>query len=99
MITHLPIMQAGVPLGALQVRAQAPQFLMSASTLVSQPFCGSPSQSAKPALHMPITHLPPVQLADALGTALHITPQAPQLAPSLPVAISQPSPTRLLQSV
>lgn len=74
-----------------------PQFIESLVVLISQPLPGFPSQSTKPVLQALIAH------ADALQTAVafcktHLFPQLMQLATSLVVLTSQPSPAILLQS-
>src|SRR5690242_4799298 len=61
---------------------QAPQLFASVRVSTSQPFAGSPSQSAKPGLHAK-PHAPAVHVATALATvAVHATPQPPQFAVS-----------------
>ena len=88
--------QDAVAFGSMQLTPQAPQ-LGGALSGASQPLEGFPSQLPKPGLQLPTTQLPPVQPATALGIA-HRLPQLPQLAGSLVVLASQPSPDIRLQS-
>lgn len=93
---QVPPMHA-CPLGLpVQSLAHEPQCWGVLLRLVSQPFAGLPSQSAKPTLHETIWHVPlaqvPVPLAGAHGTL-----QPPQLLFVLS-CVSQPSDARPLQS-
>jgi hypothetical protein len=63
-VPHLPAEQTWPPPHALP---QAPQLALSEAMLVSQPLVGTPSQSAKPALHAPGAHVPDEHVAPALG--------------------------------
>jgi hypothetical protein len=93
--SQVPVAQSAVEFGSAHAVLQPPQsvFVLSA---VSQPFCAFESQSAKPALHeMP--QMPPEQAGVPLCIE-HWFPQAPQLAMSLLVAISQPFATLPSQS-
>jgi hypothetical protein len=58
---------------------QAPQCSVVVAVLVSHPFVGIPSQSAKGAVHMATAHAPFMQRAVALGTS-HRWSQRPQWA-------------------
>src|SRR5579883_645318 len=51
-----PLVQLGVPLGAVQTWAQAPQLATSALVATLQPLANRPSQLAKPLLQPPIEH-------------------------------------------
>src|SRR5579871_2807841 len=93
---HAPFPQLGRFIG--QAIPHLEQFFGSVNRLVSQPFIGFPSQSAKPALHLPRTQLPAAQLAVALGSPLQGWLQAPQLAGSLKTDVSQPFISLLSQS-
>ena len=68
----------------------APQFLMSDEVTVSQPFIALLSQFAKPVLHAPSAHIPPVHAGAAFANPMHGLPQPPQFVGSLAVADSQP---------
>jgi hypothetical protein len=85
---HAPALHSGVPDGQLVV--QLPQCIDDVLRLISQPFVGLPSQSAKPALHAPSVHAPATHDADALGK-LQTFPHAPQLFTSVCVLIKHPS--------
>jgi hypothetical protein len=76
---------------------QLPQLLTSVLVLISQPSAGRLLQSAYPALQLPISHVPAVQLSLALGR-LQTVPQPPQWFGLVLVLISQPSAGELLQS-
>jgi hypothetical protein len=81
-----------------QVVPQLPQLPPSTRRLTSQPFAGFPSQSANPALQLPIAHAPATHIAPALGKA-QLTPHPPQLRTSAPrTTVSQPSAALPLQS-
>jgi hypothetical protein len=85
-----------VPTHACQ---QAPQLVVLVLRFASQPFaCLLPSQSAKPALHVP-SHTPAVQVRLAMLLLEHDVPQPPQLFGSVPVFDSQPSLASPLQSL
>ncbi len=74
-----------------------PQLDVSVSVLVSQPFCGFPSQSSHPALHTG-WQVPPAQLVDAALVVAQTLPQPPQLLALVSVWVSQPllrSPSQL----
>jgi hypothetical protein len=62
---------------AEQAVPQALQFSGSLLVFTSQPFVGSPSQSAKGAMHVAIVQLPPVQAAVACGSEQGVS-HAPQ---------------------
>lgn len=66
-----------------------PQFMRSRASEASQPFPAEPSQSAKPASHAMIRHVPPVQLPVAFGGSQG-RPQAPHAA-AVSSRVSQPS--------
>jgi hypothetical protein len=77
--------------GAGQRPPHRPQFARSPIVVfTSHPFTGSPSQSAKPALHAPRTHRPAAQVAAALAKPQRL-PHTPQFIGSAEVATSQPS--------
>lgn len=67
---------------------QAPQLLLSAWRLASQPLAGLPSQSAKPGKQVTIWHFPPVHIGIPLF-AEQAFPQAPQLLRSFWILVSQ----------
>jgi hypothetical protein len=96
-ITHVPTSQIGVACGSEQAFPQAPQLPRLVASLASQPFAGSPSQSAKPSLQAAIPQTPAAQFGVALGR-LHAAPQAPQFAMLVLVFTSQPSDATPLQS-
>ena len=88
-IPQLPAVQVGVPPAVEHFVPQALQLLISVLRLTSQPLAGLPSQSAKPALQVPIAHVPLLQVADALAN-VHLVPQALQLLTSVFRLTSQP---------
>ena len=81
-MTQVPLTHIMVALGALQAFPQLPQLFASLCMLVSQPFDGLPSQSAKAALHVAMTHWELTQAGVALGRE-HIAPQLPQFNTSV----------------
>jgi hypothetical protein len=83
---HAPFEHA-VPVA--QRTPHRPQFMLSLVTTVSQPLAGFMSQSAKPALHAPTRHVPPVHAPVALG-GRHTTPQPPQCVAVVASEVSQP---------
>jgi hypothetical protein len=91
---HVPLLQE-VP--GLQTFPHAPQLLLSVKVLVSHPFSGFKSQSAKPELQAEIWHLPDEQAGVAFAKE-HMFPHAPQLRTSAVILISHPSPANALQS-
>jgi hypothetical protein len=94
-VVHVPLEHTVPPGHTLPHEPQLPLF---ARTLISQPFAGLPSQSAKPGLQVPIAHVPAAHVALAFGNE-HVMPQPPQLLASLArVAVSQPSAALPLQS-
>ena len=74
---------------AAHVVPQVPQFALSVRASTSQPFDGSPSQSAKPVRHAAIPQRPPLHAAVAFGST-HARPHAPQLAALVSRSVSQP---------
>lgn len=93
---QLPVVHDAAALGREHTIPHAPQWLVLLLVLVSQPLLSVPSQSPKPALHVPIEHT----LAAHAGAALlrvHATPQPPQLEVLLVMLISQPLPALLSQ--
>jgi len=74
-----------------------PQLFASLVVLISHPFAGLPSQSAKPVLHVLTAQFDALHVAVALAR-LHACLQPPQLLTSLVVLISHPSDAVLLQS-
>jgi hypothetical protein len=87
MIAQLPVAQVAVAFTRPQARPQNPQFA-SVVTGVSQPLASTPSQSAKPVLHVAIEQVPVPQVALALAR----TQGEPQLPQSVTVVsdVSQP---------
>jgi hypothetical protein len=73
------------------VLLQAPQLLISASVLVSQPpvFGAVVSQSAYPATHPVYMQVTPLQVAPTECVVSHATPHAPQFA-IVSSGVSQP---------
>jgi hypothetical protein len=85
---HAPATQEVVPLALAHCVLQAPQCAAFVFRLASQPFCGSPSQDAKPVEHTgaqrPATQdVVPLAFAQAL-------PHAPQLPALVCVLVSHP---------
>jgi hypothetical protein len=71
-------------------RPQAPHAVGVVLRLLSQPLAGFMSQSAKPALHVPMPHVPIVHAAVPLAGAEHARPHIPQWASVVLVFTSQP---------
>ena len=95
-----PATQLGVPLALLQAAPHPPQLLVLMSMLISHPFAGLPSQSAKPALQV-YWQLPseqPVAVMLAGAREAQFAPHAPQFERSVFVLTSQPSACPPLQS-
>ena len=67
-MTQVPFVQLGLPFVLEHALPQAPQLSGSASVGSSQPFDGSPSQSANPAMHWPKAHWPAAQIDIAFGS-------------------------------
>jgi hypothetical protein len=88
---HIPLEQTLVALGALHTFPQLPQFMASFATTASHPSRLEPLQFAKPASHVPITHVPVEQFAIACGNEQAL-PHIPQLSGSPRTSVSQPSP-------
>jgi hypothetical protein len=97
-IAQAPRRHAAEALRMVQVRRQAPQFMLSARASVSQPLVASPSQSTKPSAHSrrqaPITQAPTELVPE--GQRI---PQAPQLVASVWRFTSQPLVALMSQSV
>jgi hypothetical protein len=93
---HVPAAQTGAAFAVAHTVPHAPQLFTLLCVFVSQPFAAFPSQSAKPALHIPIVHVPAVHPGVAFGR-LHTAPHAPQLFTLFCVLISQPSAAFMLQ--
>ncbi len=74
--THDPSTQA---CPATHTRPQAPQWAGLLRVSTSQPLASTPSQSARPGLHVS-AHNDPMHSALLSGRAAHARPQAPQLA-------------------
>lgn len=92
---QVPDAQLSPAFGMSQPSPQPPQFVSELSA-VSQPLASSPSQFAKPALHVSSVQLP-LPHDEAAFDSEHIVPQLPQLAAVLS-AVSQPfaaSPSQL----
>ena len=85
-----------MPLVALHVVAQVPQFAALMLVFVSQPFATLPSQFPKPAAQV-IPQTPAVQLAVPF-VSLHDVAHAPQLPALVFVFVSQPLDVLLSQS-
>ncbi len=86
--THAPMAHVEPAFGNEHVKPHAPQLDGSDVTLCSQPFDATRSQSPVPAGHIvPTTHAPPAQM---VPTAVHATPQAPQLPALESRLVSQP---------
>jgi hypothetical protein len=83
-IVHIPPVQAGVAFGGIHTVPHPPQLLV-VLRLVSHPLAGFIPQSAKPALHEAIVHIPPVQAGVVFGGGIHAVPHAPQLLTSFEV--------------
>jgi hypothetical protein len=96
-IPHTPAAQVGVPPAVEHGFAQALQLLTSFMRLTSQPLDAFPSQSAKPALQVPIVQTPLAQVAEALAK-LHLLPHKLQLLASVFRLASQPFVDDLSQS-
>jgi hypothetical protein len=82
---------------AAQRFPQLPQFVALTLRSTSHPLDATPSQFARPVLHVPSTHAPPVHEAPANGK-LHALPQLPQFATDDESAVSHPfvpSPSQL----
>jgi hypothetical protein len=78
------------------VRPQAPQCDALVRVSTSHPLAGLPSQSAKPAEHIPTAQRPLLHVAVAL-VRLHAMPQAPQCVAEALRLVSQPLPGLLSQ--
>jgi hypothetical protein len=94
---QFPPLQVAVPLVPLQTVLQRPQWVGSPFVLISQPFAGLPSQSAKPGLQFWIAQTPLLQVAVAFGS-VHDVVHLPQCCTSIIRFDSQPSRTVALQS-
>ena len=88
-ITHDPAVHAAVPPATRHMLPQRPQLADAVRTSVSQPLAASPSQSAKPSLHIPTRHTPSAQPGVPLGIT-HGRPHAPQWVLSVRTSTSQP---------
>ena len=75
--------------GKLHAAPHAPQFAALLDVFVSHPFVGSPSQSAKGALHARIVHAPAMHAAAACAKE-HVVAHVPQCSTLLDVFVSQP---------
>jgi hypothetical protein len=88
---HVPLLQVAPALAKRQTMPQPPQLLASVPrTLVSHPLAGLASQSAKPALHPPMTHVPPVQALTLTLARRHALPHMPQWVGSVMVFTHAP---------
>jgi hypothetical protein len=77
------VVQTGVAFGPLgHTFPQLPQFAASVGVFVSQPFAASPSQFAKPGLHVR-PQVPDVQVAVACAPVMQAVVQPPQWFTSL----------------
>jgi hypothetical protein len=95
---HIPETHAAVAPGpATQAVPHEPQSESVSSRFVSQPFAGSPSQSAKGATHAN-PHDPALHVETALAGSGHTLPHAPQCAGVESVSTSQPLAMRPSQS-
>jgi len=88
-IPQLPAVQVGVPPDVEQTWPQVLQLLTLVFRFTSQPLAGLLSQSAKPALQVPMAQVPLLQVAAALAN-VHLVPQALQLLTSVLRLTSQP---------
>jgi len=86
---HAPAVHVAVPLAAVHVRPHTPQFVALVRVSTSQPLAGLPSQSAKPALHAPITQAPAAHMGAALAK-LQARPHMPQFVALVRVSASHP---------
>jgi hypothetical protein len=93
---HTPPLQADVALGSEQARLHAPQWVRLVCVSTSQPLVTLPSQLPRPVVQA-MLHTPPAQLA-VPPMFEQVLPQAPQLATSVRIVASQPSPVIALQS-
>jgi len=89
--THCDAAQVAVAFGGDgHALPHAPHWVGSLTMSTSQPFDGSPSQSAQPTSHVkphsPATHVA-AELCDGTG---HTFPHSPQLARSVEVSVSHP---------
>jgi hypothetical protein len=76
-ISHVPVAQVSPAFASAQTEPHDPQFV-SVLSGVSHPFASTPSQFAKPALHVPMVQVPLEQSAVAFAR-MQATPQPPQL--------------------
>jgi hypothetical protein len=98
-IPHIPTLHPELALGSdAHTRPHAPQLRGSFAMLVSQPSPALPLQSAKPALHVPMPHAPPMHPAVALAGLEHGALHEPQWLTLVSVLTSQPSAEFMLQS-
>lgn len=96
-IEHFAELHVGVPLFVLHTAPHDPQSSLSVWRFDSQPFVGSPSQSANVPLHDWTAHAPPEHIAFAFVSE-HACPHMPQWKTSVCVFVSQPSPGIRLHS-
>jgi hypothetical protein len=89
LIPQTLLVQMAVPFVPTQTLLQLPQWFWSAVMFTSQPSVGSPLQSAKPGLQLPMAHLPLLQMAVAFAIE-HLAPQLLQLEASVFRFDSQP---------
>jgi hypothetical protein len=96
---HAPAAQVASALaGAGHTVPHAPQWAGVVRVLVSHPLAGLASQLPKPLAHTPTSHAPMRHTGEALSTAGHAPPHAPQWVTSFWRLVSQPSPIARLQS-
>jgi hypothetical protein len=88
--TQTPFVHIAVPLSSVQTALHVPQFLGSVSGSTSHPSLTTPLQSSKPGSHIPIAHLPPLQLGVAFGVT-HALLHMPQFIGSVWPLMGQPS--------
>jgi hypothetical protein len=96
-IRHWPSLQAADEPGKVHRFPHVPQCAVLVARVVSQPLAATPSQSAKPALQVPIAQPPAAHTPVALGSEQSI-PHEPQLRASTARSTSQPSVGVALQS-
>lgn len=96
-IVQAPIAQPETEFGSEHARLHAPQLAVSLRVSASQPFDGSPSQSAKPGSQVYSQRLD-VQVAVVWARGAQAIPQPPQWATVRDVSTSQPVDADVSQS-
>ncbi len=95
-IPHVPIAHDAVPPAEEHTVVHVPHAMTLEAVLSSHPFPGSPSQLEKPAVHVPIRHIPAVHRAAAFAKPQTV-PHAPQFAADERRSTSHPSAASMLQ--